>query len=206
MNFHCPQHDCHDCERSTGNAGGLIYRCRWCHKGYCEDCLDPDSTLLGESLPEYAVLDYAPKRNAWYIHCTECKESQEDPEFGKLIASMAEQHDREYAELLQAQNDNVTQNTLPGASEIPPSRDESMTDGITLESSGQATPLDFARQGKRPMEYVDLVDDDTDHVVDLTGEGASKFLPISIDEETETSAGAPMYNKSRSKTKKRRTH
>ncbi|KAI4753322.1 hypothetical protein E4T52_14552 [Aureobasidium sp. EXF-3400] len=205
MNFHCPQHDCHDCERSTGNAGGLIYRCRWCHKGYCEDCLDPDSTLLGETLPEYAVLDYAPKRNAWYIHCTECKESQEDPEFGKLIASMAKQHDREYAELLQAQNDTMTQNTLPGASEMPPSRDESMTDGITLESSGQATPLEIPRQGKRSMEYVDLVDDETD-VVDLTGEGASKFIPISIDDDVQTSAGAPVNNKSRSKAKKRRTH
>jgi SWI/SNF-related matrix-associated actin-dependent regulator of chromatin subfamily A member 5 len=194
MNFHCPQHDCHDCEKSTGNAGGLIYRCRWCHKGYCEDCLDPNSQLLGETIPEYAVLDYAPKRNAWYIHCTECKESQEDPAFGKLIASMAKQHDKEYAELLQAQHDPL----------IPSSRDESMTDGITLESSGQATPLEFAAarpQGKRPMEYIDLVDDNTDDIVDLTGEEASKILPKSVGEDVQTSAGAH-----RSKSKKRRTH
>jgi SWI/SNF-related matrix-associated actin-dependent regulator of chromatin subfamily A member 5 len=193
MNFHCPQHDCHDCERSTGNAGGLIYRCRWCHKGYCEDCLDSNSQLLGETIPEYAVLDYAPKRNAWYIHCTECKESQEDPAFGKLIASMAKQHDKEYAELLQAQHDTL----------ILSSRDESMTDGITLESSGQATPLDFAarQQSKRPMEYINLVDDNTDDIVDLTGEEANKILPMSIDEDIQTSAGAH-----RSKAKKRRTH
>jgi len=188
----------------------LIYRCRWCHKGYCEDCLDPNSQLLGETIPEYAVLDYAPKRNAWYIHCTECKESQEDPEFGKLIASMAEQHDREYAELLQ--NDNMTQNTQLGASEVPPSRDGSMTDGITLESSGQATPLEFARQTKRPMEYINIADDGDD-IVDLTREGTTQLLPISIDEDPQTSAGAPMYNnnnnnnsKYRSKSKKRRTH
>jgi SWI/SNF-related matrix-associated actin-dependent regulator of chromatin subfamily A member 5 len=205
MNFHCPQHDCHDCEKSTGNAGGLIYRCRWCHKGYCEDCLVPDSQLLGETIPEYAVLDYPPKRNAWYIHCTECKESQEDPAFGKLIASMAKQHDKEYAELLQAQQDNMAQNTQPD-NLMPPSRDESMTDGITLESSGQATPLEFARQGKRPMEFVDLADDDADDIVDLTGEGASKFLPMSIDEDLQTTAGAPMYKNNRSKAKKRRTH
>jgi SWI/SNF-related matrix-associated actin-dependent regulator of chromatin subfamily A member 5 len=194
MNFHCPQHDCHDCEKSTGNAGGLIYRCRWCHKGYCEDCLDPDSQLLGETIPEYAVLDYAPKRNAWYIHCTECKESQEDPAFGKLIASMAKQHDKEYAELLQAQHDTL----------MPSSRDESMTDGITLESSGQATPLELAAarpQGKQPLEYIDLVDDNTDDNVDLTGEEANKILPMSIDKSLRTSAGAH-----RSKSKKRRTH
>ncbi|KAH0299400.1 hypothetical protein KCU84_g16250, partial [Aureobasidium melanogenum] len=201
MNFHCPQHDCHDCERSTGNAGGLIYRCRWCHKGYCEDCLDPNSKLLGETIPEYEVLDFVPKRNAWYIHCTECQESQEDPAFGKLIASMAKQHDKEYAELLQAQHDNMAQNAQPGASEVPmpPSRDESMTDGTTLESSGQATPLKFARQGKRPI--IDLVDDETDDVVDLTGEEA-----FSIDDDLQPSSGAPMYQNFRSMAKKRRTH
>ncbi|KAI4720738.1 hypothetical protein E4T48_02919 [Aureobasidium sp. EXF-10727] len=206
MNFHCPQHDCHDCERSTGNAGGLIYRCRWCHKGFCEDCLDPNSKLLGETIPEYEVLDYAPKRNAWYIHCTECKESQEDPEFAKLIASMAAQHDKEYAELLQAQRDNMAQNTRPGASEtMPPSRDESMTDGITLESSGQATPLESARQGKRPREFIDLVDD-TDDVIDLTNGGSNKSIhPITLHEDSEATAGAPIYSNYRSKVKKRKT-
>ncbi|KAG9887520.1 hypothetical protein KCU94_g16651, partial [Aureobasidium melanogenum] len=88
----------------------------------------------------------------------------------------------------------------PGASEVPmpPSRDESMTDGTTLESSGQATPLEFARQGKRPL--INLVDDETDGVVDLTSEGA-----LSID-DLETSSGAPMYQNFRSMAKKRRTH
>lgn len=204
MNFHCPQHDCHDCERSTGNAGGLIYRCRWCHKGFCEDCLDPNSKLLGETIPEYEVLEFAPKRNAWYIHCTECQESQEDPAFGKLIASMAEQHDKEYADLLQAQNDNMTQNSLPGASDlsIPPSRDESMTDGVTLESSGQATPLEHTRQVKRPRAYViNLVDDESDGLVDLTGEEAIKSRPvISIDDDLEVTTHY------QPKAKKRRTH
>ena len=98
----------------------------------------------------------------------------------------------------------MAQNTQPGAS-IPPSRDESMTDGITLESSGQATPLEFVRQGKRPMEYVDLIDDNADDIVDLTGDGANKFLPVSIDEDLQTSVGAPMYNNVQSKAKKRRT-
>ncbi|CAD0088693.1 unnamed protein product [Aureobasidium mustum] len=180
MNFHCPQHDCHDCEKSTGNAGGLIYRCRWCHKGFCEDCLDPDSKLLGETIPEYEVLDYAPKRNAWYIR---------------------------------SQNDNMAQNAQQGASEVsmPPSRDESMTDGIiTLESSGQATPLEPVRQAKRPRQVIiNLEDDESDGVVDLTSEGeaAFKFLPaITIDDDLEISSGAPMYQTHQSKAKKRRTH
>ncbi|KAK6007941.1 hypothetical protein QM012_004755 [Aureobasidium pullulans] len=205
MNFHCPQHDCHDCEKSTANAGGLIYRCRWCHKGFCEDCLDPNSKLLGETMPEYEVLNFAPKRNAWYIHCTECQESQANPEFGKLIASMAEQHDKEYIELLEAQHDDIAEIALPGAFDIamPPSRDESMTDGITLDSSGQATPLEYTRKAKRPREYViNLVDDERDGIVDLTREETIKSHPvISIDDDDlEVSSGY------KARTKKRRTH
>ncbi|KAI5257177.1 hypothetical protein E4T42_01197 [Aureobasidium subglaciale] len=206
MNFHCPQHDCHDCEKSTNNAGGLIYRCRWCHKGYCEDCLDPESELLGENLPEYELLDNPPKRNAFYIHCTECKASQEDPEFAKLIASMTEQYATEYADLLRAQYDNVVENTQAGAEalmspnsseSLPPSRDESMTDGITLESSGQVTPLKVVRQGKRRMVVLDLTDD-TEDIIDLTEEAANK--------EPETTAGALNNNNFQSRVKKRRTH
>lgn len=210
MNFHCPQHDCHDCERSTGNSGGLIYRCRWCHKGFCEDCLDPDSKLLGETISEYEVLQFTPKRNAWYIHCTECQESQEDPAFGKLIASMAEQHDKEHAELVQAQNDNMDHSAELAASDLtmPPSRDESMTDGITLESSGQATPLEHTREVERAREYViNLVDDESDGIVNLTsGEEIKSRSVISIDDDPETSAGAPMYQTHQQKAKKRKTH
>ncbi|THY64205.1 hypothetical protein D6C99_00299 [Aureobasidium pullulans] len=205
MNFHCSQHDCHDCGKSTANAGGLIYRCRWCHKGFCEDCLDPNADLLGDTLPEYEVLGYPIKRNAYYVHCTECKESEQDPEFGALITSMTEQYSREYTELIQAQQANYIDNTRGGAeAPMPPSRDESMTDGITLESSGQATPLDVARLGKRRMEFMDLTEDDDD-VIRLTQGNFGKMQPDPTpDDETKTEA--TMSNKRPSKAKKRRAH
>lgn len=72
-NFNCPQHECRDCQNKTVDAGGLIYRCRWCAWGYCEDCLDWDNVkLIGETLPEYEMLGHQGKNNAWYIECPDC--------------------------------------------------------------------------------------------------------------------------------------
>ncbi|KAK3044269.1 hypothetical protein LTS18_001744, partial [Coniosporium uncinatum] len=57
--FHCPQHECHDCGKKTTDAGGLIYRCRFCPMAFCEDCLDWDAIkLVGETLPEYEMLGF----------------------------------------------------------------------------------------------------------------------------------------------------
>ncbi|KAK3706970.1 hypothetical protein LTR37_012469 [Vermiconidia calcicola] len=71
--FYCPQHECVDCQAKTADAGGLIYRCRWCENGYCEDCLDWDTArLIEETLPEFEMLGYAARENAWYIECSAC--------------------------------------------------------------------------------------------------------------------------------------
>ena len=57
--FYCAQHECHDCQSKTSEAGGLIFRCRWCELGYCEDCLDWDkATLVGAILPELEMLNF----------------------------------------------------------------------------------------------------------------------------------------------------
>lgn len=73
MQFYCPQHECVDCQAKTSDAGGLIYRCRWCENGFCEDCLDWDvARLIGETLPEYEMLEFGAKENAWYIECHGC--------------------------------------------------------------------------------------------------------------------------------------
>jgi SWI/SNF-related matrix-associated actin-dependent regulator of chromatin subfamily A member 5 len=73
--FYCPQHECCRCEKKTTDAGGLIYRCRWCEKGYCDDCMDWDGPLkpqlIGERLPELEMLGYETK-NGWYIDCPQC--------------------------------------------------------------------------------------------------------------------------------------
>lgn len=77
--FYCAQHECFDCAKKTGDAGGLIYRCRWCENGFCEDCLDWDKTeLIGELLPEFEMLGEEPQAGAFYIKCPTCQESIED--------------------------------------------------------------------------------------------------------------------------------
>ncbi|KAK3073571.1 hypothetical protein LTR53_004723 [Teratosphaeriaceae sp. CCFEE 6253] len=73
MNFYCSQHQCVDCDAKTAEAGGMIYRCRWCENGYCEDCLDWEHVnLIGDTLPEYAMLGYGAQAQAWYVECPAC--------------------------------------------------------------------------------------------------------------------------------------
>ncbi|KAF2268714.1 hypothetical protein CC78DRAFT_612973 [Lojkania enalia] len=77
--FHCPQHECHDCGKKTSDAGGLIYRCRWCERGYCEDCLAWGKVeLIGDNLPEYEMLNEGPNATAFYVRCSACTESIEE--------------------------------------------------------------------------------------------------------------------------------
>ena len=102
--FYCPQHECVDCQAKTSDAGGLIYRCRWCENGFCEDCLDWDVVkLVGETLPEYEMLGYEGKSNAWYIECPACVKSWETDE--QDLARVAEERkriDREYEAFVSA--------------------------------------------------------------------------------------------------------
>lgn len=98
MKFHCPQHQCYDCEAKTSDAGGMIYRCRWCSKGYCEDCLDWENTrLVGESLPEYEMAGFEAVAQAWYIECPGCTGSEN---YHALQDEAAEIQER-YEEFLQ---------------------------------------------------------------------------------------------------------
>jgi SWI/SNF-related matrix-associated actin-dependent regulator of chromatin subfamily A member 5 len=87
MSFYCPQHQCHDCSAKTSDAGGLLYICRWCENGFCEDCLDWDATkLLGDKLPEYEMLGFQNNGNAHYIECSHCAERwAEDPAARRFI-------------------------------------------------------------------------------------------------------------------------
>lgn len=72
--MHCSQHQCFDCEKKTAEAGGMIYRCRWCEKGYCEDCMDWDTVnLINDSIPEFEMLNYY-TNNAWFVECQACVE------------------------------------------------------------------------------------------------------------------------------------
>jgi SNF2 family DNA or RNA helicase len=97
--FFCAQHECVDCEKKTADAGGLIYRCRWCENGFCEDCLDWDKAeLIGHNLPEFEMLGEPPVAGAYYIKCPSCKESMEEDEERKqwlmsMEVSYKEQHE-----------------------------------------------------------------------------------------------------------------
>ncbi|PFH46225.1 hypothetical protein AMATHDRAFT_70336 [Amanita thiersii Skay4041] len=69
----CSQHSCAVCYRSTSDAGGMLFRCQTCHQAFCEDCLPfDDIEPLGESLPEFELLGYGTKTNAYFIRCHDC--------------------------------------------------------------------------------------------------------------------------------------
>lgn len=74
--FHCSQHICTDCGKTTSDAGGLIFRCRWCPRGFCEDCLDWNQTeLIGENLPEFEILGEPSPSGGFYVKCPDCVDS-----------------------------------------------------------------------------------------------------------------------------------
>jgi len=76
MQFYCPSHVCADCERTTSQAGGMLFRCRDCETAYCEDCAQWDKTkLVGDNLPEYEKMDYGEKASAYYVICQGCVEA-----------------------------------------------------------------------------------------------------------------------------------
>ncbi|KAF2180072.1 ISWI chromatin-remodeling complex ATPase ISW2 [Zopfia rhizophila CBS 207.26] len=97
--FFCPQHECVDCGKKTSDAGGLMYRCRWCQYGYCEDCLEwGKEELIGDNLPEFEMKGEKPNTGAFYIKCPACKEYVENDEEGRewlmsLEASYKEQYE-----------------------------------------------------------------------------------------------------------------
>lgn len=136
MFFHCPQHQCVDCEQNTTNAGGMIYRCRWCERGYCEDCLDWDKTdLLGENLKEYELLRFPAVSQAFYIKCPSCHDHHvEDHEARDFCTRKAVKIDRKHQKFQEEQA------LLAAAATVPPTPAESMTYATTVESSGITTP------------------------------------------------------------------
>ncbi|KAF2121075.1 ISWI chromatin-remodeling complex ATPase-like protein ISW2 [Lophiotrema nucula] len=97
--FFCPQHECFDCLKKTSDAGGLIYRCRWCEKGYCEDCLEwGKEDLIGDIIPEYEMLGEPPTVQAFYIKCPSCKEAAADDEERKhWLAEMEQAYSEQHA-------------------------------------------------------------------------------------------------------------
>ena len=142
MQFHCPQHQCADCEQKTGDAGGMIYRCRWCERGYCEDCLDFEKTdLLGDSLKEFKLLGFPAVTQAFFIRCPSCKHNHtETPSEGRLCDELARAYDKAFV-IHQAQSEGADDSSdLSEAAASSPISVGSLTDGTTRDSSGITTP------------------------------------------------------------------
>lgn len=169
--FYCSQHACFDCAEKTTNAGGMLFRCRWCEVGYCEDCLDWDRTdLVGDSLPEYRTLGFGAVAQAYYIVCPGCKAQQhDDPRSRRFCAQKTAEFDQQLRDVLKAA---AAVNTGPAKSSASlkehPSRAPSLTDATTLAGSGITTPA-----GSR-----DLVDAAIrpEHVTTLASASASTLI------------------------------
>ena len=144
--FHCPQHQCADCQQKTGDAGGMLYRCRWCERSYCEDCLDWEKTqLLGDNLKEYELLGFPPVVQAFYIQCHGCTESRlQDENLNGLCTSQEKQIDLDHATWTakEEEPDKVDPDKVDPETHgwKLPSREESMVDWTTCDDSGLSTP------------------------------------------------------------------
>ena len=142
MFFHCSQHQCVDCEQNTTNAGGMIYRCRWCERGYCEDCLDWDKTdLLGENLKEYELLSFPAIQQAFYIKCPSCHDHHiEDAEAREFCDREATIIDKQHQKHEEQQELAAAAAKVASRSTVAPTPSDSMTSASTLSSSGITTP------------------------------------------------------------------
>ncbi|KFY68354.1 hypothetical protein V496_01151 [Pseudogymnoascus sp. VKM F-4515 (FW-2607)] len=184
--FNCPQHQCADCDQKTTDAGGMLYRCRWCERAFCEDCLDFEKTsLIGDNTKEYELLGYYEQPNAFYVQCHKCTEHfAESPEDMRIVEVMAADIDRDYeravaaaavAERIQAEEKPVVV-----AVASPASRAGSLSDGTTIETPGVATPV--------------TMDVDDEPVVAATGRSKRKSamstpVRMEVDEASLTGTG-----------------
>ncbi|KAH0579578.1 hypothetical protein H2248_002429 [Termitomyces sp. 'cryptogamus'] len=105
---YCSQHACASCYRSTADCGGMLFRCRTCPQAFCEDCLpEDDLDAIGETLPEFMLLNYGPVATAYYIRCHDCvadyAENPNSPlwiEWARDISQAEKKLEERYAEAL----------------------------------------------------------------------------------------------------------
>lgn len=120
----------------------MLYRCRWCERGYCEDCLDWDKTeLIGENLKEYEILDFPAVTQAYYISCPSCADHHEDNQQSREFCErQAAQIDAQYAALVEERERLIAATEDVKKEPLLPSRAESLTDATTLNDSDVTTP------------------------------------------------------------------
>lgn len=141
MTFYCPQHECRDCQAKTTDAGGVIFRCRWCENGFCEDCLDWDVTkLIGHTLPEFEMLGFGRITQAFYIECEHCIQHWEEHPLEKAeVETQKGRIAKNYEEFVNAVADSVG-----GAADMAVDTPDTVSEVATPK--GRGTP---ALKGKR---------------------------------------------------------
>ena len=80
----CPHHRCYTCNKSTQQAGGMLFPCAICTTSFCEECLPRDSPglrFLGECT-RFQKLGYNTSKLFAYIHCSQECEEYAISEFG----------------------------------------------------------------------------------------------------------------------------
>ncbi|OSS44062.1 hypothetical protein B5807_11187 [Epicoccum nigrum] len=140
--FFCSQHTCHHCAKNTSDAGGLIFRCRWCPQGFCEDCLDWDSAkLIGENLPEFEVLGEPAPSGGFYITCPDCtntfKKSKEQREW---VAGLERDYKKQHEALLRERKQAEQQLDLDSAA--------AANEANALHNGRLAMPVPSGEHGK----------------------------------------------------------
>lgn len=95
--FACPHHACHTCQRSS-SAAGLLFRCEHCERAYCEDCVPPESEIIGEC-QRFQQLGYRTPSSACYIRCSyECQQHDPDMYINAEAVDESEESDESEAE------------------------------------------------------------------------------------------------------------
>lgn len=143
ISFNCSQHQCWDCAQKTSDAGGMIFRCRWCERGFCEDCADWGKTqLLGENLKEYELLEYPSVIQAYYICCHTCSDDHTlNPASKAFYDEQAADIDMRHSLMLEQDAKAMSDSTL--------SDSLSLTDASTIDESAVTTPYCDTDKGIR---------------------------------------------------------
>ncbi|KAF1944416.1 ISWI chromatin-remodeling complex ATPase ISW2 [Clathrospora elynae] len=164
--FFCPQHNCSDCGKTTGDAGGLIFRCRWCPQGFCEDCLDWDKTeLIGENLPEFEIMGEEPTHGGFYIKCPNCIELSEENEEQKewtenMEKSFKQQHDIWLQQREETQRQLEEREATPINQHEAPAQDNKTILQTNAPQLPTLSPLPHAVENPLEQESLSVIDDD----------------------------------------------
>jgi hypothetical protein len=114
-----------------------------------------EGKLIGETLPEFEVLDYGAVEQAFYVSCGHCEHQFADfPDTKEYCDLMARDYEEQHKKHLMKQQAELDQKALISDEEPKlPSRAESLTDGATIDDSGINTPRSEGVSSPRMMDF-----------------------------------------------------